>query len=620
MSVQGLSPQEKGQRLDSWKAIAEYLGRDVRSVQRWERGLGLPVHRVSGEKGGVVFAFTAEIENWLRGRPGSGNSAGNAFPSDSAWAGETEVAAKVPTVAHSSASAGFDALPATEGATVVQESVKTASGLARTRYTVAVVVLVLIGCVIYVAGRSSSPSADTPPSETRRIKLAVLPFVNLSGDPAQQYFADGLTEEMITVLGSLNPQALGVIARTSAMKYKDTKEDVAQIGRELGVSYIVEGSVRREGNEARISAQLVQVSDQTHIWAQNYDLQVTDILSLQRDAAATIADKIQVRLAEQRTPAQVGSSNSGAYDDYLHGRYALSQRNEEGFRKALVFFSQAIAKDPNFALAYAGLADSEVLLSFVGKASSAEAKVAALKALALDDNLAEAHTSLAAVYVLDWNWPGAEKEFKRALALNPNYALAHHWYGNLYLSPMGRHADAIADLEQARELDPLSLIVNTDLGYAYFFAGQYDLALAQYQKVEAMDPSFVSLHWVLWQYYAQLGNDDLWARELSECSRLDGNLDLAQEIQSIYKKDGRKKLLEFIAIQDSSSRFGLENSAVALAAMGRKNEALEDLEAAYQLHEADIIRIKVDPAFASLRDEPGFRELVKKIGLTSKSD
>lgn len=618
MSVHGLSPQEKGHQLDSWKAIAEYLGRDVRSVQRWERGLGLPVHRVSGEKGGVVFAYTAEIEHWLRSRPSNGNLAASTSPGDAIWIPEADPSTETPTSAISSGRAEDAPAPRGKNGADGHERVPLISVLVGARYTLAAVVLILIAGVIYIAGRSSSHAAySPPPTETKRIKLAVLPFINLSGDPAQQYFADGLTEEMITVLGSLNPEALGVIARTSAMKYKDTKEDVAQIGRELGVDYILEGSVRREGNEARISAQLVQVSDQTHIWAQNYDLQVTDILSLQRDAAITIADKIQIRLAEQRTPAPAGSSNSDAYDDYLHGRYALNQRNADGFREALEFFSQAITKDPNFALAYAGLADSEVLLSFVGKASPEEAKAAALKALALDDNLAEAHTSLAAVYVLDWNWSAAEKEFKRALALNPNYALAHHWYGNLYLSPMGRHAEAIAELEQARDLDPLSLIVNTDLGYAYFFAGQYKLAILQYQKVEAMDASFVGLHWVLWQYYAQTGDDDAWAKELSQSSRFDGNPQLAQEIQSIYAKGGRKKVLEFIA---SQSRFGFESSAAALTALGEKDAALHDLEAAYRLHQADIIRLKVDPAFASLRPEPRFQELLKEIGLSSKID
>jgi TolB-like protein len=447
--------------------------------------------------------------------------------------------------------------------------------------------------------------------------LAVLPFVNLSGDPAQEYFVDGLTEEMITDLGCLNPQALGVIARTSAMKYKNTNEDIAQIGRELGVTYILEGSVRREGNQARISAQLIQVSDQTHVWAQNYELQVKDILEVQNAVAATIAGKIKINLRGQQPQlAQAQLANPEAYDDYLHGRYLLSQRSKAGFREAVKFFSQAIAKDPSFALAYAGLADSDVLLSFADGDPSAGAKTAALRALALDENLAEAHTSLAAVDILDWNWKDAEKEFRRALALNPNYATAHHWYGDLYLSPMGRPQEAIAELKQAQELDPLSLIVNTDLGYAYYFAGQYDHAFSQYQKVLAVDPSFISVHWDLAPYYEQRGMYDQWAREFAEVNLLNGSPDLAQQIKSVYAAGGRQKLLEFIvASEHKGLYFEKLVAASAAASLGNKEEALQCLEEAYRIHHFNLLRLKADPAWNSLRPDPRFQDLERRIGL-----
>ncbi|MGA7294164.1 MAG: tetratricopeptide repeat protein [Terriglobales bacterium] len=598
-----------GNRLDSWKAIAEYLSRDVRSVQRWERSLGLPVHRVSGEKGGVVFAFTGELERWLQSRPRNGNSNSSSNSNNGPYPLNDP-----PTEAETT--------PASHDLTANLAPAKRDRHW--TKYAVAIAALLLIAAgSSYVMRRPlrrwlfprehSSRAAKPAPG---RVMLAVLPFVNLSGNSSQDYFADGLTEEMITDLGCLNPRALGVIARTSAMKYKNTNEDIAQIGRELGVSYILEGSVRREGDQVRVSAQLIQVSDQTHLWAQSYELRVKDILDVQRDVAATIADKIQINLKGQRPQlAHVQLTNPEAYDDYLHGRYLLSQRNQESFIAAIKFFKQAVAEDPSFALGYAGLADSYVLLTLVsGPHLEPNAKAAALRAIALNDNLAEAHTSLAAVDVLEWNWRAAEKEFRRALAINPNYALAHHWYGNLYLSPMGRHEEAIAELKEAQTLDPLSLIINTDLGYAYFFAGEYDAAIAQYRKVLAVDPSFVSAHWVLAQYYDQRGMYDSWAQEAAEVCVLDGNTALAQQIKATYASGGRKKLLEFMANRGQGVKFTLVESAGAAAELGRKEEALQDLERACRQRNFELLRLKADPVWNSLRSEPRFQKVERDMG------
>lgn len=597
--------QEIGRRLDSWKAIAEYLGRDVRSVQRWERGLGLPVHRVSGEKGGVVFAFTGELERWLQDRPGNCSSSSD-LTSPALGSALAEEQADAPTTR-----------PREPGGAL------TGSRPAPPwmKYAAAITAVVLLAaCAMYVVSRARLRRASQRPQppQSSRIMLAVLPFVNYSGASAQDYFADGLTEEMITDLGCLNPQALGVIARTSAMKYKNTNKDIAQIGRELGVSYILEGSVRREGNQARISAQLIRVSDQTHVWAQNYESQAKDILSVQRDVAATIADKIKINLegGERRQLAQAQLTNPESYDDYLHGRYLLSQRTPASFRAAVKFFDQAIAKEPSFALAYAGLADSDVLLSFAAGDPSARAKAAALKALALDDNLAEAHTSLAAVDILDWDWSAAEKEFQRALALNPNYALAHHWYGDLYLSPMRRNSEAIAELKQAQELDPLSLIVNTDLGYAYYYAGDYDAAFSQYQKVLAVDPTFTSAHWELAQYYQQKKMYDLWAQELEEVCSLDGSPDLAQQMKSIYANGGSQKLLQFIVDSQHKGRhFDLLLSASAQVSLGNTEGAFQDLENAYRIRHPNLLRLKADPAWNSLHSDPRFQDMERRIGL-----
>jgi TolB-like protein len=610
MAVEEPSTRAKGQRLDSWKAIAEYLGRDVRSVQRWERGLGLPVHRVSGEKGGVVFAFTGELERWLQSRPRSGNSNSNDRSAllDDPLA-EVEAAATSPR-------------PERESTGLSGSS----PGLARARYAAVIAALVLVvACVSYVivwsASRRTSSYPPKPP--TSRIMLAVLPFMNLSGDPAQDYFADGLTEEMITDLGCLNPQALGVIARTSAMKYKNTNEDIAQIGSDLGVTYILEGSVRREGNEARISAQLIQVSDQTHVWAQNYELQVKDILDVQRDVAATIADKIQINLnGEQWTRfSHEQAAKPEAYDDYLRGRYAWNRRSVAEYPKAVAYFNRAVAKDPNFALAYAGLADTYTLMSLNSMGSSpqllVQAKAASLKALALDDGLAAAHTSLAAVKVLlDWDWAGAESEFRRALDLNPNYAPAHHWYSSFLLSPLGRHDESIAELTRAQNLDPLSLIVNADIGYAYYLKRDDNAAFAQYQRVAAMDPSFVPVHFYLFKYYYHERKYDAAVQQEMTVLRLSGRPDLAQRVQQLFATGGfREVSLEGALAKAGGNPTSFYDAAEMHAAIEENAAALTTLALCYKAREPGLIYLKVDPVWDNLRPDPRFQGLEHRIGL-----
>lgn len=595
---QGKGNRPDSSRLDSWKAIAEYLRRDVRSVQRWERSLGLPIHRISGEKGGAVFAFTAELDVWLKSRAGNGPSDPRAVSGEGAEEKQT-----VPPQPSIQISKEHPARPAGAG---IPSWIRLSG------------IIFVLAAGAYLATHMSSHrnTGNHQASANNRIMLAVLPFTNLSGDPGQEYFADGLTEEMITDLGCQNPRALGVIARTSAMKYKNTNKDIAQIGRELGVSYILEGSVRRVGNEGRISAQLIQVSDQTHLWAQNYDLHSQDALSVQRDVAAAIASKIKINLQGSGAGARAQLANPEAYDDYLHGRYLLSQRTIQGFREAARSFNQAITKDPSFALAYAGLADSEVLLSCGNGDPSAPAKAAAQKALALDDTMAEAHNSLAAVDILEWNFPEAEKEFQRAIALNPSYAPAHHWYGNLYLSPMGRDEEAIEQLKQALELDPLSLIVKTDLGYAYFFAGKYDDAFAQYQQVIKDDPSFISAHWALYQYYEQKDMYDQWAQELAEDCRLNGDAPIGERIQALYAVGGRKAVLELLV---GSQRNHLHIDGLlagsAMLSLGDKEEALRVLQKAYNEHAFNLIRMKADPQWKDLRSDPRFQALEHGVGL-----
>ena len=339
--------------------------------------------------------------------------------------------------------------------------------------------------------------------------LAVLPFENLTGDPAQDYLSDGLTEEMIAQLGRLDPEHLGVIARTSVMHYKHTTEQAGQIGRELGVQYVLEGSLRRESDRVRVTAQLVQMKDQTHIWSRQYDRELKSLLALQGEIAQETADEIQLTLGKGHklwaTDRKVASPTSyQAYELYLKGRYFWNKRTKDGFQQAADYFQQSIANDPNYARAYAGLADTYALMSswsFVPQTEAIpKARAAALRALQLDDSLAEAHTSLALIAEnYDYDWQTAEKEYRRAIQLDPQYATAHQWYAEC-LSFQGRFPEALEESERARQLDPLSLIIATDHAVILYFARQYDRAIEQFRAVLAMEPNFARAHMVVYPY------------------------------------------------------------------------------------------------------------------------
>jgi TolB-like protein/DNA-binding winged helix-turn-helix (wHTH) protein len=456
--------------------------------------------------------------------------------------------------------------------------------------------------------------------------VAVLPMQNLSNDPNQEYFVDGMTDELITDLAQI--RELKVVSKTSIMQYKGTRTTLPEIGRELGVDAVVEGSVLRSGDRVRITAQLIRAATDRHIWAATYDGDLKDVLSLQARVAEAITNQVKLNLTAdessrlRRTPAV----NPEAFDLYLRGRYAWNQRNPEGFGKAVEYFNQAIEKDSKFALAYSGLADCHTLLTLYGGGLSnmAEAQAAAEKALQIDGTLAEAHTSLAAVKVLrNWDWQGAEQEFHRAIELNPNFAQAHHWYGNLLLGPEGRHEEAIAELQRAQELDPLSLIVEADTGFAYFLAGRSDLALQQYQKVVAANPNFLPVHFYLAKYYLHSGQHDLWLKESAEDDRLAGAFDQAQSLQKSYALGGFRAAMEARAKSSRAvsvangerSRMDSCGSAEANATLGRNGLALSALEDCYRWSEPDLLYVKVDPAWTNLRSEPRFQNLLGRLHL-----
>ncbi|MGC9947090.1 MAG: tetratricopeptide repeat protein [Bryobacteraceae bacterium] len=461
---------------------------------------------------------------------------------------------------------------------------------------------------------------SSPPDSQPIRALAVLPLQNLSNDPSQEYFTDGMTDELITDLAQLHE--LKVVSKTSIMQYKGVRKTLPQIGRELGVDAVVEGSVLRSGNRMRITAQLIRAATDRHLWAHSFEGDLRDVLTLQAQVAEAITGAVKLNLtsAERQRFRSARPMNPEAYDAYLRGRYHLNRRDAEGFEQAIGYFNQSLEESPDFALAYAGLSDCYTLLSFEGAVpeASAKARTAALKAVALDDNSAEPHTSLAGIEVFEWKWSDAEKEFQRALDLNPNYALAHHWHGNLYLSPLGRHAEAIAELKRAQELDPLSLIVQTDLGFAYFFAGQYDAALSQYQKVLAANPSFAPVHWVLGQYYFEREMYGPAVEELAQILSHNGDSEMARRIRASYATGGPREFLRFITNAKGARGqlyFGFEYIAKAYMRLGQTRAALAALEQDFRIHDADLIRLHADPVWNGLRTEPEFQRIERRIGL-----
>jgi len=460
--------------------------------------------------------------------------------------------------------------------------------------------------------------------------LAVLPFVNLSGDSGEDYFSNGLTEEMIAQLGALEPARLGVIARMSAMQYKDTKKDARQIGRELGVDYILEGSVRRDGERVRITAQLVQVEDQTHLWARNYDRSLRDILSLQSDVAGAIAQEIALRLTPESSARLAAASplDAQAYELYLKGRYAWNKRTEGGFLKAIDYFNEAIARDPNYAKGHAGLADAYALLGSLPNAAIARpeamrrAKASALRAIQLDDSLAEAHTSLAFVLAqYEWDWPGSEREFRRALQLNPNYATAHQWYGMWFMAHE-RFDEALEEERLAHEADPLSTIIETDTCQFLDYAERYDEAIRHAQRALETDPGFPLAHLYLAEAYAGKQNfaaalaeldgldpksEDTWAMSMRSWTyALAGQKDKARAtLQSLLKLASRREDLAMLLAQD-------------YAALGEKEPTFAWLEKAYRNHEGGLALLGAAPAFRPIRSDPRFETLMRGMRLAER--
>jgi TolB-like protein/DNA-binding winged helix-turn-helix (wHTH) protein len=484
--------------------------------------------------------------------------------------------------------------------------------------------------VAYIAHTRSSPGS----APARRAMLAILPFQNLSNDPGQEYFSDGLTEETITDLGQVSPEHLGVIARTSAMSYKHTDKTISQIGRELGVDYILEGSVRREGGKARVSAQLIRVSDQTHLWAQNYDRDLQDLLDVQNDLGRSIAEQVSANLTPQRQVelSKKHSVNPEAYDLYLKGRFYWNQRTPEAIKESIAYFQEAIAKDANFALAYAGLADAYNISNIVDLYSAGEslpqARAAAMRAIQLDPSLAEAHAALGMEKShYEFDLPGAEREFLKALEVNPNSPYAHLFYSNCFLLPMGRKAEAIAENRRAVEIDPLSLPINNFLGMTYMMAGDDDNAYRQFQHTIAMDPSFPLAHEYFSWFLTTTGRYEESIKEKEKGDVLSGASPEQAAAEAIvmekaFKSGGEKRFwqkdleLELKAGQQPGASASPFMLAAGYAVTGQTDKAFEYLEKSYEEREGqDLTLLKVDPSYKNLRSDPRFSAMLRKIGL-----
>jgi TolB-like protein/DNA-binding winged helix-turn-helix (wHTH) protein/Tfp pilus assembly protein PilF len=454
--------------------------------------------------------------------------------------------------------------------------------------------------------------------------IAVLPLENLSGDASQNYFADGMTDELITDLAQIS--ALRVISRTSVMVYKGAGKPLPQIARELNVDAVVEGTVLRSGDQVRITAQLIEASTDKHLWSQSYEGELRDTLALQNRVASAIADQIRINLTprEQAALRSAKAVNPEAYQSYLKGRYFWNKRTADGLKAALAYFNQAVEEDPKYAQAYSGLADTYALLgdwqygvmSF--KEALPKAKAAAIKALELDGSLSEAHTSLGySLRAFDWDFDSAGKEFRRAIELNPGYATAHHWNA-MNLGLLGRPQEALVEMRKAESLDPLSLIINADLAEFLLLTHSYDESVEQGRKIIEMDSTFAIGHKQLGDAYLLKHMDKEAIVELQKAVELSGRspiciADLARAYVASGKMNEAMKLLSDLEKSSNTSFTNAPHIAMIYASMGDNDQAMHWLERAYEerFNPSILLRSGFDP----LRSDPRFEELMRRIGL-----
>jgi TolB-like protein/tetratricopeptide (TPR) repeat protein len=589
MSVEAISrpkthPDPRGRRLESWKEIAAYLGRDVTTVRRWEKREGLPVYRILHSKLGSVYAYSTELDAWRDGR----------------------------------APAAIDtpATDATDAHTVLEIVRQGASG--RRWVALGGIAILALLAVTYVMTRSRAGGTARPKIKS----LAVLPLKNLSGDPAQEYLADGMTEALISRLSSIHH--LRVISRTSAMQFKNTPLSVPEIARTLHVDAIVEGSVIRDAGRIRVHAQLIRAATDEHFWSETYDRELRDVLALQSDAAQSIARKVEITVTgeEHARLTAARSVSPDVYQSYLKGRFNKHNSKVE-LEQSIAYFEDAIKKDPTFASAYVGLADAYDSLGtvFVG-APPTEARQkqmsAARKALDLDPTIAEAHVLLADVLQRRWQWVDAEAEYRRALDLNPSDSAAHIRFA-MWLLCQGRTDEAVAWAERARELDPLGT-AGTSIGYILFEARRYDEAIRAMQAVVGVRPDDASAYWYLG--FALTANDQpgeaipLLEKALSLSERSPG---VKGVLIRAYAHAGRRadalRILEELKKRSQAGYVPAGAFVNAYLGLGDNEQAFAWMERAYQEQSNILQFLKVHPFFDPLRGDPRFTNLVRHVGL-----
>jgi TolB-like protein/Tfp pilus assembly protein PilF len=483
--------------------------------------------------------------------------------------------------------------------------------------------LLLAAGIVFFRFKSSAKSSRIRPAEPPPKSIAVLPFDNLSRDPENAYFSEGIQDEILTRLAKI--AELKVISRTSTHRFKSSPDNLPQIAQQLGVANILEGSVQKAGNQVRVNVQLIDAARDVHLWAESFDRDIADIFKVESDISESIANALRARLtgSEKEAITKAPTVSVEAHESYIKGRFFWNKRTGSDLRTAIDYFNQAIEEDPNYALAYAGLADCYSRFSFdVGslspKESMPKAKAAAVKAIELDDTLAEAHTSLAFVMMnYDWDWAGAGKEFKRAIELNSNYDVAHHWYSH-YLTALGRTQESLVESKRALELDQLGLNINVHLGWHYLYGRQYDLAIEQFRKTLEMDPNYGLTHWYLGLSYEQKAMYPEAAAELGKAKELlKGNMILHGDLGHLYAVSGKRneaqKILDELQKSSKQQYDWPYQIALIYAGVGEKDRALEWLQKAYEARSDLLIYLRVEPRLDSLHSDPRFEKLANLI-------
>ena len=487
-------------------------------------------------------------------------------------------------------------------------------------YIVAIAAALSIG--LFILGRYTAPNQWSARAELPGKSLAVLPFVNLSDNPDNAYFAAGIQDEIITRLAKIGE--LKVVSCLTTQRFKSSPDDLPAIAKQLGVANVLQGSVQRTADAVRVNVQLVKAETDTHLWAETFDRKLTDVFQIESDIAKIIAEKLQAKLtgSEERAVSAKPTTDLEAHQLYLKGRYLWNRRTAQNLQKALNYFQEAVDKDPSYALAYTGIADTCALFSVYGAGAPEEylprAKAAAEKALALDDSLAEAHASMGLVFYSYFEGARSVKEFERAIELNPNYATAHHWYGRLTLVMLGQLDHAIAEVKRAYELDPVSSIIHSDLGGVNYMARRYDEAIKQLRSTVEMDPEFYFAHRYLGLTLELKGNLGGAIAEYKKALELNNDPSGLAFIAHAEKSMGRETEAREILAQmtkEATTRY-VQPYAVAIVhlALGEKDQALDWLQRAAQERGATYFNfIKVDPYLDPLRGDPRFEALVEEV-------